>query len=361
MAVSGSSALVWLVLAQVAPAEVKSPDATSVPSEVKASFLKLLDRPRVPLDVKTARPRPTARAGLVNERLSFASEKKADGTIERVPVLVVRPGVERQGRRPAVIVLHGTGGSKDGMRSLARRPGQARHHRRGDRRPLPRRPLRRGQGVGRLQRGDHPRLAGQDGRAAGAPVLLRHLLGPLAHARLPRDARRRRPEADRHDRHQHGRHRDLARGGGRRPGRGRRARPSACRASAGAWRTTPWQGRANTIKAAHEAAAEGPGRVGASTPRSAASSGTRSSPASSTRIDCPSMIRLFAGRPLLILNGELDPNCPIGGAGSPSPRPSAPTRTPAPPTASRSSSPRASVTPSPPPSTRRRSTGSRNG
>ena len=30
--------------------------------------------------------------------------------------------------------------------------------------------------------------------------------------------------------------------------------------------------------------------------------------------DCPSMIRLFAGRPLLILNGERDPNCPIGGA-----------------------------------------------
>ena len=30
--------------------------------------------------------------------------------------------------------------------------------------------------------------------------------------------------------------------------------------------------------------------------------------------DCPSMIRLFAGRPLLILNGELDLNCPIGGA-----------------------------------------------
>ncbi|MGE3818920.1 MAG: alpha/beta hydrolase, partial [Isosphaeraceae bacterium] len=30
--------------------------------------------------------------------------------------------------------------------------------------------------------------------------------------------------------------------------------------------------------------------------------------------DGPSMVRLFAGRPLLILNGELDPNCPIEGA-----------------------------------------------
>jgi fermentation-respiration switch protein FrsA (DUF1100 family) len=26
------------------------------------------------------------------------------------------------------------------------------------------------------------------------------------------------------------------------------------------------------------------------------------------------MIRLFAGRPLLILNGDRDPNCPLGGA-----------------------------------------------
>ncbi len=28
----------------------------------------------------------------------------------------------------------------------------------------------------------------------------------------------------------------------------------------------------------------------------------------------PSMLRLFADRPLLILNGTTDPNCPIGGA-----------------------------------------------
>ena len=32
------------------------------------------------------------------------------------------------------------------------------------------------------------------------------------------------------------------------------------------------------------------------------------------QFDCPSMICLFAGRPLLILNGDLDPNCPLGGA-----------------------------------------------
>ena len=32
------------------------------------------------------------------------------------------------------------------------------------------------------------------------------------------------------------------------------------------------------------------------------------------QFDCPSMLRLFAGRPLLILNGDQDPNCPIEGA-----------------------------------------------
>ena len=56
-----------------------------------------------------------------------------------------------------------------------------------------------------------------------------------------------------------------------------------------------WQGRANTIQAAHEAAAKDLGEP-RSTPRSAAPSGTRSSPASSTTFDCPSLLRLFAGR-----------------------------------------------------------------
>jgi predicted esterase len=32
------------------------------------------------------------------------------------------------------------------------------------------------------------------------------------------------------------------------------------------------------------------------------------------QFDCPSMLRMFAGRPLLIPNGDQDPNCPIDGA-----------------------------------------------
>ena len=74
-----------------------------------------------------------------------------------------------------------------------------------------------------------------------------------------------------------------------------------------------WHGRANTIKAAHEAAAKDLGheRVDAEVCREL---WDKVIPGILGPYDGPSMIRLFAGRPLLILNGELDLNCPIGGA-----------------------------------------------
>src|SRR5262249_41794856 len=62
--------------------------------------------------------------GLVLEHLSFASEKKADGRIERVPTIVLRPA-KVDAKMPAILVLHGTGGNKDGqlgvMKELAKR------------------------------------------------------------------------------------------------------------------------------------------------------------------------------------------------------------------------------------------------
>ena len=94
------------------------------PAKVKGAFLKLLDRPKVPLDVKETAPPTKAGDGLVLEHLSFASEKKADGTIERVPVIVLRPE-KTNAKMPAVICLHGTGGNKDSqlpfMKELAKR------------------------------------------------------------------------------------------------------------------------------------------------------------------------------------------------------------------------------------------------
>src|SRR6185312_12674499 len=83
------------------------------PSEAKAAFLKLLDRLLVNPDVKND-AEPVEKNGLTQYRWSFASEKKADGTFERVPVLAVVP-TGMKDKLPVIIVLHGTGGSKERM------------------------------------------------------------------------------------------------------------------------------------------------------------------------------------------------------------------------------------------------------
>ena len=74
-----------------------------------------------------------------------------------------------------------------------------------------------------------------------------------------------------------------------------------------------WQARANTVKDAHEAAAKDLGleRVDAGVCREV---WDKIIPGMLGPYDGPSMIRLFAPRPLLILNGERDLNCPLEGA-----------------------------------------------
>lgn len=72
----------------------------------RAEFLRIIDRPRVPLTPQVA-PGKDPR----QERFSYASEAG-----ERVPGILVRPSAA--GRRPAVVVLHGTGDSKEGMEPL---------------------------------------------------------------------------------------------------------------------------------------------------------------------------------------------------------------------------------------------------
>src|SRR6202011_4114124 len=74
-----------------------------------------------------------------------------------------------------------------------------------------------------------------------------------------------------------------------------------------------WQGRANSIKAAHDSAAKdlGEAKVNQKVCRELWS---KVIPGILDVYDCPSMLRLFAGRSLLILSGEKDKNCPIDGA-----------------------------------------------
>jgi hypothetical protein len=74
-----------------------------------------------------------------------------------------------------------------------------------------------------------------------------------------------------------------------------------------------WQGRANTIKAAHEAAAKDLGEP-AVNQKVCRALWNKVIPGIVDDVDCPNMLPLFAGRALYVANGTLDPNCPIDGA-----------------------------------------------
>jgi dienelactone hydrolase len=79
----------------------------------RADFLKLIDRPRVALSPQVEELRATN--GIAQFHFSFAAD--AD---QRVPGILMKV-VDSHGRRPVVIALHGTGGSKANMLSLSRK------------------------------------------------------------------------------------------------------------------------------------------------------------------------------------------------------------------------------------------------
>src|SRR5206468_3804556 len=74
-----------------------------------------------------------------------------------------------------------------------------------------------------------------------------------------------------------------------------------------------WQGRARTIALAHDVAAKDLGESGVNQ-RVCKELWSKIIPGILDEFDCPSMIRLFAPRPLLIVGGTKDGNCPVGGA-----------------------------------------------
>jgi dipeptidyl aminopeptidase/acylaminoacyl peptidase len=85
------------------------------PRETRALFLKTIDRPKVPLAPEV---RPWTTAGTLEQtRFSYASEAG-----QRVPGVMIRPKPKAGERQilPVVIVLHGTGDSKEGMEGLLR-------------------------------------------------------------------------------------------------------------------------------------------------------------------------------------------------------------------------------------------------
>jgi dienelactone hydrolase len=276
--------------------------------DARAGLLELLDRPRVPADPQVAGIDDAGE--LAVERLSIATERKRDGAVERVPILLVRPA-RREGRRAAVIVLHGTGGNKEGQRrwldDLAKRGMigvaiDARHH--------------------------GERSGGAKGAAAYNEAILR--------------AFRAKPEEQEHPFY-YDTVWDLWRAvdwlaarddvdparlgmigfsmGGIQTWlaasvdvRIKAAVPAiAVQSFRWSLENGRWQGRANSIKAAHEGAAKdlGAEKVDARVCRALWS---KVVPGILDRFDCPSMLRLFAGRALLVVSGDQDPNCPVEGA-----------------------------------------------
>lgn len=74
-----------------------------------------------------------------------------------------------------------------------------------------------------------------------------------------------------------------------------------------------WQGRANTIKVVHLQAANDLGDTDLNQ-RNVKAVWDKLIPGITGEFDCPSMIRLLAPRPLLVLSTEKDANCPLPGA-----------------------------------------------
>jgi dienelactone hydrolase len=280
------------------------------PKDAKAAFLKLLDRPRVPPDLMPEAATET-KNGLTYHRRSFASEKRADGTVERVPYLAVAPE-KFKGKLPAMIVLHGTGGSKDGMVSWLEefaRQGiigiaiDARYH------------------------GD--RSGGAKGSAAYVAAIAKAWRTPadqpMGHPfyydtvwdlwRLL-DVLEKDPDIDARRIGMLG----TSMGGIQTwlaASVDDRVAVAAPLIGVQSFRWSlehdKWQGRANTIKAAHEAAAKDLGEPVVNQ-RVCRELWGKIIPGILDDFDGPNLLPLFAGRALFVANGELDANCPIEGA-----------------------------------------------
>ena len=88
-------------------------------ADTRAAFMKLIERPRPPLAPEVVEL--TAAEGIRMQHLWYQSDEA-----QRVPGLLLLPRAEQfKGRRPVVIGLHGTGGTKDDQLSFLRKAASA--------------------------------------------------------------------------------------------------------------------------------------------------------------------------------------------------------------------------------------------
>jgi dienelactone hydrolase len=296
-----NTALLFLLLA-VAPQQYPPV------AEVREAFLKKLDRPKVPADPMVVKSETVD--GLEFESFSIATEKKRSGAVERMPILLVRPA-KAEGRLPAVVVMHGTGGNKEGQRgwcvNLAKRgiiglAIDARYH--GERAEGKKGAARYHEAITAAWRAKPEE---QEYPFYFDTVWDLWRLGDYLETRPDVDPKR------------------LGMIGFSMGGiqtwlaasvdeRWKVCVP-AIAAQSYRWslENDMWQARAKTIGPPHDAAAKDLGEPAVNR-KVCRELWNKIIPGMLDQFDCPSMIRMFAGRALLIPSGELDQNCPLGGA-----------------------------------------------
>ncbi len=273
-------------------------------AQTRAAFHALLDRPMVAA-------RPTSKVEVQDGRRVETGEFSSEAN-ERVPFLAVWP--ERgERRRPCVIVLHGTGGSKEGMRPLINEIADR----------------------GYLAVAIDARFHGSriTGGAQGATEYNRAIVAAYRETNTARqshpfyfdtvydlwrlvDYLQTRQDVDPKRIGMLG----ISMGGIQTwlaAATDERIAVSAPLIGVQSFRWSldsgKWQARANTIGEAHKqvAALLGEPEVNAKVCRVLWG---KIIPGILDRFDCPAMLRCIAPRPLIVLNGENDPNCPIQGA-----------------------------------------------
>ncbi len=284
---------------------LSSLNAQLLPVEkVRSDFRKLLQRPP---EAPNATTQTFTNDSLIIEKGFFYSE-----LTEKVPLLIYRPLSIAIKKMPVVICLHGTGGNKEGMNDIMNRLTKA--------------------GFiavaidGRFH-GERSNNSGGENKYVEA-IVAAFRNGDSLHQRYPFfydtvydvwklvDYLITRPDIDTARIGMMG----VSKGGietwmaASVDTRIKVAVPViATQSFAWSLNNNRWQGRAKTIWGAHEAAAKDLGDSGVNA-KNVKALWDKLLPGITSEFDCPSMVRLFAPRPLLLLNTEKDQNCPLPGA-----------------------------------------------